>query len=157
MEFVERLAKAPLAHQPGTVWESGLARDGLGRGVEWATGQRPADYLAERVLKPLGMDDTGFWLPADKLGRLGEALPVDPASGQPNKLIDVSKPPGNDSAGAGTAFTASDYLRFAQMLLNGGQLDGVRSAVRLVAAEPRLSPDAGSDRSGSSRHGYSDR
>jgi CubicO group peptidase (beta-lactamase class C family) len=125
-EFVERLAKAPLAHQPGTVWEYSLAMDVLGRVVEAATGQRLADYLTERVFKPLGMDDTGFWLPADKLGRLSEALPVDPASGQPNKLIDVSKPPGNDSAGAGAVSTASDYLRFAQMLLNGGQLDGVR-------------------------------
>jgi CubicO group peptidase (beta-lactamase class C family) len=125
-EFVERLGKAPLAHQPGTTWEYSLAMDVLGRVVEAVSGQRLADYLDERLFKPLRMTDTGFWLPADKLTRLAEALPVDPASGQPSNLIDVSKPPGNDSAGAGGVSTAPDYLRFAQMLLNGGELDGVR-------------------------------
>jgi CubicO group peptidase (beta-lactamase class C family) len=138
-EFVERIAKAPLAHQPGTVWEYSLAIDVLGRVVEAASGKRLADYLDERLFKPLRMADTSFWVASDKMGRLAQALPVDPTSGQPNKLIDVSAPPGNDSGGAGAVSTAADYLRFSQMLANGGQLDGVRilsrTSIQLMASD----------------------
>jgi CubicO group peptidase (beta-lactamase class C family) len=125
-QFTERLAAAPLAHQPGTYWEYSLASDLLGRVVEAASGKRLGEFLDERVFKPLGMNDTAFFLPQDKSGRLAQAFPTDPASGLPNKLIDVSAAPGNDSGGAGAVSTAADYLRFTQMLLNGGQLDGVR-------------------------------
>ncbi len=125
-QFSERLAAAPLAHQPGTYWEYSLASDLLGRVVEAAGGKRLGEFLDERVFKPLGMNDTAFSLPQDKSGRLAQAFPTDPASGLPNKLIDVSAAPGNDSGGAGAVSTAADYLRFTQMLLNGGQLDGVR-------------------------------
>jgi CubicO group peptidase (beta-lactamase class C family) len=138
-EFVERIAKAPLAHQPGTVWEYSLALDVLGRVIEVASGKRLADYLDERLFKPLRMQDTGFWVSSDRIGRLAQALPVDPASGQPNNLIDVSAPPGNDSGGAGAVSTAADYLRFSQMLANGGQLDGVRvlsrTSVQLMTSD----------------------
>ena len=136
---LERIGKAPLVHQPGTVWEYSLALDVLGRVVEAASGKRLGAYLDERLFKPLGMADTGFWVPSDQMGRLAQALPVDPASGQPNKLIDVSSPPGNDSGGAGAVSTATDYLRFAQMLANGGQLDGVRvlsrTSVQLMTSD----------------------
>ncbi len=125
-QFSERLAAAPLAHQPGTYWEYSLASDLLGRVVEAASGKRLGEFLDERVFQPLGMNDTAFSLPQDKSGRLAQAFPTDPASGLPNKLIDVSAAPGNDSGGAGAVSTAADYLRFTQMLLNGGQLDGVR-------------------------------
>ena len=125
-EEVERLAKAPLAHQPGTVWEYSLAVDLLGRVVEAASGKRLADFLAQRLFEPLKMRDSGFAVPAGKIARLAQPLAVDFASGQPIKLIDVSKEPKNDSGGAGGVSTAADYLRFAQMLLNGGQLDGTR-------------------------------
>jgi CubicO group peptidase (beta-lactamase class C family) len=125
-EEVERLAKAPLAHQPGTVWEYSLAVDLLGRVVEAASGKRLADFLDERLFKPLKMQDTAFWVPGAKMGRLAQPLAVDPASGQANKLIDVAAEPNNDSGGAGGVSTAADYLRFAQMLLNGGELDGTR-------------------------------
>ncbi|MFO1352060.1 MAG: serine hydrolase domain-containing protein [Gammaproteobacteria bacterium] len=129
-EEIERLAKAPLAHQPGTVWEYSFATDVLGRVVEAASGMRLADFLAERVFKPLGMDDTGFWVPADKISRLAQPFATDPATNKPNKLIDVSAQPKNDSGGAGGVSTALDYLRFSQMLLNGGQLDGARIVSR---------------------------
>ena len=125
-EEVERLAKAPLAHQPGTIWEYSLAVDLLGRVVEAASGKRLGDFLAERLFEPLKMQDAAFWVPSGKMGRVAQPLAVDLASGQPNKLIDVSKEPKNDSGGAGAVSTAADYLRFAQMLLNGGQLDGAR-------------------------------
>src|ERR1700730_2128359 len=138
-EFVERIAKAPLVHQPGTVWEYSLAIDVLGRVIEAASGKRLAVYLDDRLFKPLGMSDTGFWISSDKMPRLAQALPIDPASGQPNKLIDVSSPSGHDSGGAGAISTAADYLRFAQMLANGGQLDGVRvlsrTSVQLMTSD----------------------
>jgi CubicO group peptidase (beta-lactamase class C family) len=134
VDEVERVSKAPLAHQPGTVWEYSLASDMLGRVVEAASGKRLADFLDERLFKPLAMNDSGFWVPSDKLGRLAEPLPVDIPSGKPNKLIDVSAVPNNDSGGAGGVSTPVDYLRFAQMLLNGGQLDGKRILSRTTVA-----------------------
>jgi CubicO group peptidase (beta-lactamase class C family) len=133
-EEVERLAKAPLAHQPGTVWEYSMAVDLLGRVVEAASGKRLADFLAQRLFEPLKMQDSGFSVPAGKIGRLAQPLAVDSASGQPIKLIDVSKEPKNDSGGAGGVSTAADYLRFAQMLLNGGQLEGARVLSRTTVA-----------------------
>jgi CubicO group peptidase (beta-lactamase class C family) len=133
-EEVERLAKAPLSHQPGTVWEYSLAVDLLGRVVEAASGKRLADFLGQRLFEPLKMRDTGFWVPGAKMGRVAQPLAVDFASGQPIKVIDVSKEPKNDSGGAGGVSTAADYLRFAQMLLNGGQLDGTRVLSRTTVA-----------------------
>ena len=82
--------------------------------------------MDERIFKPLKMKDTGFSVAAENASRLAEAFPKDPATGLTNKLIDVSKPPGNDSGGAGGVSTAGDYLRFCQAMLNGGQLDGAR-------------------------------
>ena len=133
-EQVDRLAKVPLAHQPGTVWEYSLASDVLGRVVEAASGERLSDFLDKRMFKPLSMVDTGFWVPKSKIGRLAVALPTDINSGKPNNLIDVSVAPANDSGGAGGVSTAADYLRFSQMLLNGGQLDGNRVLSRTTVA-----------------------
>jgi len=133
-EEVERLAKVPLAHQPGTVWEYSLASDVLGRVVEAASAERLADFLDRRVFKPLKMSDTGFWVPKAKIGRLAAPLPTDITSGKPNNLIDVSVVPANDSGGAGGVSTAADYLRFTQMLLNGGHLDGTRVLSRSTVA-----------------------
>jgi CubicO group peptidase (beta-lactamase class C family) len=133
-EEIDRLAKVPLAHQPGTVWEYSLASDVLGRVVEGASGERLADFLDKRLFKPLKMSDTGFWVPQDKIGRLAKALPTDINSGKPNNLIDVSVAPANDSGGAGGVSTAADYLRFSQMMLNGGQLDGNRVLSRPTVA-----------------------
>ena len=133
-EEVDRLAKAPLAHQPGTVWEYGLSVDLLGRVVEAVSGKRLADFLDERLFRPLRMNDTGFWVTTSKMGRLAQPLAMDAATAQPIKLIDISKEPKNDSGGAGGISTAADYLRFAQMLLNGGQLDGVRVLSRPTIA-----------------------
>jgi len=125
-EEVERMSKTPLAHEPGTVWEYSLASDMLGRVVEAASGKRLSEFLAERLFKPLAMNDTAFFVPSDKLNRLAEALPVDASTGKPNKLYNVTAVPNNDSGGAGGVSTAADYLRFAQMMANGGQLDGKR-------------------------------
>ena len=120
-EQVTALSKAPLAHQPGTVWEYSLASDVLGRVVEAASGMRLAQFLQQRLFEPLKMTDSGFSVPAEKMRRLAQPSPDNPV-----KLIDVSAPPKNDSGGAGGVSTAMDYARFSQMLLNGGRLDGAR-------------------------------
>lgn len=124
-EFVTRLASAPLAYQPGTVWQYSLASDLLGRVVEKASGQRLSAFLDERLFRPLKMNDTGFSVPAGKNERMAGAFDKDPATGTPIRLIDGSAPKG-DSGGAGAYSTASDYLRFAQMLLDGGRLGDTR-------------------------------
>jgi CubicO group peptidase (beta-lactamase class C family) len=139
-EFVARIAAAPLAHQPGTINEYSQSTDVLGRVVEAVTGQRLEVFLEERLFKPLRMTDTGFWVPADKANRLAAHSGVDPALNNARvDMIDVSKPPGNASGGAGAVSTAADYLRFTQMLANGGVLDGVRilspGTVRLMASD----------------------
>src|SRR5215831_4369061 len=138
-EQVARIAKAPLIHQPGTMWEYSMAVDILGRVVEAASGKRLAVVLDERLFKPLKMADSSFWLPSEKMSRLAQPLPVDPASGQKISVLDVSSEPMNDSAGAGALSTANDYLRFAQMLLNGGELDAARvvsrSTVKLMTSD----------------------
>src|SRR5215472_7024951 len=110
-EQVARIAKAPLIHQPGTTWEYSMAVDILGRVVEAASGKRLAVVLDERVFKPLKMVDASFWLPPEKMSRLAQPLPVDPASGQKISVLDVSAEPMNDSGGAGALSTATDYLR----------------------------------------------
>ena len=133
-EFVERLCKAPLAQQPGTMWEYSLSVDMLGRVVETASGQRLAEFLDERLFKPLKMADSGFWVPKDKTARLAQPLAVDGATGVKVSVIDVSAPPKNDSGGAGGVSTAGDYLRFSQAMLNGGQLDGQRILSRSTVA-----------------------
>lgn len=138
-DMAERLGKAPLAQQPGTVWEYSLSVDVQGRIIEAVTGQRLNDVMQERLFKPLKMNDTAFDVPAAKKARLAEPFAIDPLTNLPNKLIDVSQPPGNDSGGAGGVSTAPDYLRFCQALLNGGQLDGARilsrSTVQLMTAD----------------------
>lgn len=123
-EFVERLARAPLAHQPGTAWEYGLSTDLLGRVLEVVTGQRLVDILEERVFRPLGMVDSGFLVPDGSAARLAQPL-RDGASGR-QKALDVRTRAASDSGGAGGVSTAMDYLRFGQMLLGGGKLGAVR-------------------------------
>jgi CubicO group peptidase (beta-lactamase class C family) len=138
-EQVERLVKVPLAFHPGTTWHYSLASDVLGRVVEAASGKRLGEFLQERLFRPLRMRDTAFSVPQAKMARLAEPLETDRFSGRPNKLIDVSAPPANDSGGAGAVSTAGDYLRFSQMLLNGGRLDGARvmsrTTVRLMTSD----------------------
>jgi CubicO group peptidase (beta-lactamase class C family) len=133
-EFTQKIAAAPLAYQPGTTWEYSLAVDVLGRVIEKASGKRLSEFLDERLFRPLKMTDTAFSLSADKMARLAQPFATDPASGAPNRVIDVSRPPKNDSGGAGSVSTAADYVRFGQMMLNGGELDGQRILSRTTVA-----------------------
>lgn len=138
-EQVERLATVPLGRQPGAAWEYSLSTDVLGRVVEAISGMPLGHFLEERLFAPLKMTDSGFFVPREKLERLAQPFPTDPATGSPITLIDVTAPPKNDSGGAGGVSTAADYLRFCQMLLDGGRLDGVRllsrSTVGLMTAD----------------------
>jgi CubicO group peptidase (beta-lactamase class C family) len=120
-DFVASLGKVPLAHQPGAVWEYSWGVDVLARVVEVASRQPFDQFLQGRIFDPLHMIDTGFYVPEAKLARLVEAPP-----GGRDALWDVTKPPRLFSGGGGLVSTAADYLRFCKMLLNGGELDGVR-------------------------------
>jgi len=125
-DVVSELAKLPLAHQPGEVWDYGHSVDVLGRVIEVVSGQPLDQFLASRLFKPLGMIDTGFYVPEAKLSRLVDP-PADNWIGPPDSVLgDVTKPTKLFSGGGGLVSTAADYLRFCQMLLNGGEFDGVR-------------------------------
>jgi CubicO group peptidase (beta-lactamase class C family) len=145
---VARLAKIPLVHQPATVWDYGIATDVLGRVIEKASGQRLGEYLEQRLFKPLRMMDSGFFVPAEKMGRVAQPFPTDPATGTPNILLDVSKQPANDSGADGGVSTAIDYMRFGQMLLEGGRLDDARvlsrTTVNLMTSDHLASMGRGS-------------
>jgi CubicO group peptidase (beta-lactamase class C family) len=125
-ELVQRLAKVPLTYQPGTVWEYGRSTDVLGHLIERVTGQPLDAVLEARVFKPLKMPDTGFWVPLEKLDRIAEAFDKDPDSAAVYQLLQVRYKPKYLAGGQGLVSTARDYVRFAQMLLNGGELEGVR-------------------------------
>jgi CubicO group peptidase (beta-lactamase class C family) len=124
--MVERLAKLPLAYQPGTTWEYSHSTDVLGAVIERTTGQTLDVFLSEQILKPLGMKDTGFSVDPAQHARIAEPFAVDPETKSPVQLPDVRTPPRFLCGGACMVSTATDYYRFLQMLLNGGELDGVR-------------------------------
>jgi CubicO group peptidase (beta-lactamase class C family) len=126
-EFVERLAKLPLAEQPGTLWDYSHSTDVLGRVVEIVSGQSLFRFEKERLLDPLDMTDTAFFVAdAVKRPRLAEPMPDDRFSVPMAGIGDPFAPHRWESGGAGMVGTTNDYARFAQMLLNGGTLDGRR-------------------------------
>ncbi len=124
-ELVEALGKLPLMFQPGTSWEYGRSIDVLLALVEVVSKQRADAFFEERIFKPLGMTDTFFNVPKEKLDRVAQPGP-DPDTGETAKLTDVSKPRTFLGGGEGLLSTASDYMRFALMLANGGESNGIR-------------------------------
>jgi len=123
-------SKVPLAFQPGTDFHYGISIDVLGYVIQVASGQLFEDFLKENIFEPLGMADTAFWVPPEKAGRMaviygpdgnGGLKPVKPMLPEP-----LTQPTRNPSGGGGLLATIGDYFRFGQMLLNGGELDGVR-------------------------------
>jgi CubicO group peptidase (beta-lactamase class C family) len=119
-EFLDRLASLPLLHQPGTVWDYGFGLDVLGLVIEKQARQPLPDYMQDHLFKPLGMVDTGFVIPHDKAARYAKALPQDPETGRPQSLTDSTQPTKFACGGGCAVSTASDYLRFALMLMHGG-------------------------------------
>jgi CubicO group peptidase (beta-lactamase class C family) len=131
-EFIKRVAKLPLNSQPGTEWHYSISVDIQGYIVQKLSGMPFEEFLEKRIFKPLGMSDTGFYVPKEKLNRFAEFYSYDNdgklhAVGVREGLNhDFAAKPALSSGGGGLVSTASDYMRFCQMLLNGGQLDGVR-------------------------------
>ena len=126
-EFVERIAKLPLAEQPGTLWDYGHSTDVLGRVIEVVSGKSLFGFEKERLLDPLGMTETAFYV-ADqaKRPRIAEPMPDDRSVSAVTSLRDPMMPRRWESGGAGMVGTIGDYARFAQMLLNGGTFEGRR-------------------------------
>jgi CubicO group peptidase (beta-lactamase class C family) len=126
-EFVERITKLPLAEQPGTVWDYGHSTDVLGRVIEVISGKSLYQFEKERLLDPLDMKDTAFYV-ADPQKRplVAEPMPGDRIISPTTELRDIMQPRKAESGGAGMVGTIGDYARFAQMLLNGGTCEGRR-------------------------------
>ena len=154
---IERLVKIPLHHQPGKAFTYSIGTDVLGRLVELVSGLALDEFFRQRIFEPLGMTDTGFHVPAEKLVRLASLYTPAPAGG----LMDVTSVPGDPnqfpfglwsdksvkpaflSGGGGLVSTSADYLRFGRMMQNLGTVDGVRlvsrKTIELMTA-PHLSP-----------------
>jgi CubicO group peptidase (beta-lactamase class C family) len=124
-DFAERIAELPLSRQPGSLWRYGHSTDVLGRVIEIISGQTLYQFMQQRIFTPLGMTSTKFVLttPAE-LARMARPLPSDPIllDGERERL----EHPEWESGGGGLLTSTRDYARFAQMLLNGGELDGKR-------------------------------
>ena len=116
-ELVGRLAGLPLMFEPGTTWEYSMSTDVSGQGL--------AEFIAARITRPLDMRDSGFAATGERAARVAQPQ-TDPATGQRPPMRDPSKAVAWASGGGGMVSTARDYLRFCQMLLNGGVLDGIR-------------------------------
>ncbi|MBC52630.1 MAG: serine hydrolase [Gammaproteobacteria bacterium] len=132
--WTERLATLPLRYEPGTRWEYSAATSVVGRLVEVISGQDLDTFLRERIFTPLQMRDTHFYLPPDKVGRFATLYGPNPDNGNRMMLTEVgdansryvTEPRTFFSGAGGLVSTAHDYIRFQQMMLNGGELDGVR-------------------------------
>jgi CubicO group peptidase (beta-lactamase class C family) len=133
-QMIDRTAEIPLMFQPGTNWSYSSSVDIQGYVVEKLTGQKFSDFMAANIFKPLKMNDTAFYTGPEKASRLSAVYVFDRAQNKiveakelfGNPMPDYSKPPAMESGGGGLVSTTMDYARFSQMVLNGGQLDGVR-------------------------------
>jgi CubicO group peptidase (beta-lactamase class C family) len=120
--FVDKLASLPLLHQPATVWDYGFGLDLLGLTIEKISGQTLGQYLKANLFTPLGMNDTGFAISPEQAARYAKPLPNDPDTGKPQaRSPELTQPLKFECGGGCAASTASDYLRFAMMLMNQGR------------------------------------
>ena len=126
-ELVDRIAKLPLLFQPGTTWEYSHATDVLGRVIEVVSDRTLYQFEKERILDPLGMKDTSFYvLDQPKQGRVAEPFAGSRALASGNEMFDPRVEAASQSGGGGMVGTTMDYARFSQMLLGGGTLNGKR-------------------------------
>src|SRR2546430_368832 len=128
--FIAKVGKLPLKHQPGDAYTYAINTDVLGALIERASGKTFGAFLEERIFRPLGMKDTGFDVPPEKMNRVAKTYKHGPDGKfvEAEPLVNTWPEAGRgiESGGAGIFSTAGDYARFAQMLLNGGTLDGRR-------------------------------
>jgi CubicO group peptidase (beta-lactamase class C family) len=128
--MIQQLATLPLEFSPGTQWNYSVSIDVMGYLVQKLSGMSFGEFLRTRLFEPLGMTDTGFWCPPEKIGRFASCYMPKPGGGLQTQ-DDAGKstyaaPPNLEAGGAGLVSTAHDYLRFCQMMLHGGTLDGVQ-------------------------------
>ena len=132
-EFIDKMAKLPLLYQPGKGWTYSMSMDIEGYIVEKLSGQSLPDFMRDNIFQPLGMKDAGFFVPEDKRGRFSAAYTTGPngelelvGAGPSGRSTTYAAQPTLPSGGGGMVSTAEDYYRFAQMMLNDGELDGKR-------------------------------
>ena len=174
--LVNKVASAPLMHQPGTKWEYSISVDLQGAIIERITGMTLSEYLDNKLFTPLGMTDTAFYVSADKADRLADLFAYHPVTqtlqrmpfSEPdyNLLGDISyskETRGMESGGGGLVSTMADYARFCQMLINGGELNGTRilseKSVKLMSTnvltdEQKVNNAGNLTESGSDRLGF---
>ena len=130
-EFIDKLAAIPLTYQPGKGWTYSVSMDIEGYIVEKLSGQSLPDFMRDHIYTPLGMKDAGFFVPAEKRARFATLYVTDDQGKmvpETNSRVggNFDQPPGMASGGGGMVSTAEDYYRFAEMLANGGELNGKR-------------------------------
>jgi CubicO group peptidase (beta-lactamase class C family) len=131
-DMIDKLAKTPLAYQPGKAWNYSVSMDIEGYMIEKLSGQSLPGFIHDNIYAPLGMKDAAFYVPAEKRERFAALYETTPDGGMvlntagAGGLSDYAKQPTMPSGGGGQVSTAEDYYRFAQMLVNGGELNGVR-------------------------------
>ena len=123
-EFIDKLASNPLLYEPGTAWDYGFGIDVLGIIEEKIAGKPLGGVLQDRVWSKVGMPNTTFQVAEKDRARLAQPLPIDPLTGKPQKVDILNQTTQFDCGGSCAFSTAGDYVRFGQMLLNGGSLDG---------------------------------
>ena len=129
VDMVEKLSKIPLVHEPGEKWTYSVSTDVLGYFVEVVSGMPFEEFLQTRIFSPLGMVDTAFSVPSEKVDRFAALYRPTKENGLERTrrpALEVDEYTFFPSGGGGLVSTAADYMRFSQMLLNGGELDGVR-------------------------------
>lgn len=131
LQIAERMAELPLYFEPGAMWNYGTSADVLGAVIEIISGMKLSEFMKKEIFEPLGMKDTAFYVPSEKWNRFSKLyMPTEDGislyEGNHLGITDYKAPPAFESGGAGLVSTIGDYMQFTRMLLNGGELDGVR-------------------------------
>ena len=156
VEYCNLVGQLPLAFEPGEKWMYGFSIDVLGAVTEVLSGQTLGAYLKEHIFDPLGMKDTGFFVPADKQSRVATLYHIREGMKPEDRQYPMEKPE-FESGGGGMFSTVKDYSRFAQMLLHGGTLDGIRilgrKTVDLISTD-HLTPEQQATHNWDTQRGY---
>ena len=156
VEYANLVGQLPLAFEPGERWMYGFSIDILGAVLEALTGKTLGEYLKENIFDPLGMKDTGFWVPKEKFDRIATLYHINEGLKPEERWFRTEKPE-FESGGGGLYSSLHDYSRFAQMLLHGGTLDGVRilgrKTVDLISTD-HLTPEQRKGDSWDTQRGY---
>ena len=154
--YCNMVGQLPLAFEPGDHWMYGFSIDVLGAVIEVLSGMTLGEYLRANIFEPLGMADTGFYVPAEKQGRVATLYHINDGMKPADRKYPAQKP-SFESGGGGLFSTVKDYSRFAQMLLNGGTLDGERilgrKTIELISTD-HLTPQQQATHNWNTQRGY---